>query len=263
MPSLLAVYLLLMSKNTDPLLGNPYTVRSPEMFAACEVLWAGLGDLVHESDGNHKSVLDYFKIGNSVTSFPGDTEGERLLRHEQSRLAAWSVPETSNGVVLGYTRRYALRFEEELSRFHRLTAKEVNVDRTVTELLIGRWAVNCTKLENLADEDTKIRECEPPAFEEIIEDVDLNAVLKYNDERFEKKKADYQKFRDRARELQTIDLRDKAQLTTNFLGDIEYDGQSISDIADKIRSSADSANNYRLTLYEAVTLWRLAQQDEA
>ena len=244
-----------MTASSNPLSPNAHT-RNPELHTSLEVLWGGLGDLVHETEnGSYRSVLDYFILGRSVTSQQGVVIGERetLTFEHMSMLACWVSPEKSNGVIVGHNREYALRIVDNYTHRGGPIGNIVAQTEVMTEIMVGRWATGCAV--KIGDGPIEVESC-LPCLEELQADIDLNTVLENNKERFETKKRSYQAFRDKARLLQEIDVsRMLDEEPRTRFGDVCHEGENVSTRIDDIRRSANLSNGMRLTLFCDKPLW--------
>lgn len=212
--------------------------------------------MVHESpEGSLNTPLDYFVLGMTTSSQKGVIEGDTLQFTRTSLLGCWIAPEKSNETILGYNRNYALRFVDSYTQRGLPVGNELAKTRVTTELLVGRWAViGMMRFEE--EPATILEETDTPAISELLPFIDLNTVLRNNEERFEHKKSSYQAFRDKARELQALDIIGVLGQERTLSGDVTVEGVTLCSVIDDIRNSANSTNNTRLTLHNDCTLWR-------
>lgn len=251
-----------MSRPVNDELGWRLGERHSELYAHCLWLWAGLGDLVHDSkdpmtqpgyESAQPVAVDRFVVFNDF-----DIETQPITRAK--------IGQTSLQVTFGswehVTRDGEHReFRERRFILDKTEVYEASRNKYISrkELLVGQ---GCVALTESNREEIRANGEEPSVIDMISQTYNPDAMLvesvtailrsvpnsKLERRAVEQKRSAREAFYDKARTLHDIDPRN---CSFDFLGNPVVEGRLLKAVTRDIRVAADRVNGQRLQLWYA------------
>lgn len=253
-----------MKRNTPDELGWKLGEPNRELFAASQIAWASLGDLVHDSvdpsPEDKKSVDEFYNIDKFQIHTRTVTKRDGLIRrvigtHSTNVwMASWKHQSHDADNRPHYERRFALELHESIKN-------ESGLMNSRVELLLGLGGLICTRAVNFEREDiswSQTRAISPGQTELFAKFLHEAPTTDLFNSVKSRKRQGRTEFESQARSMQEV----VGEIVGySSLGSAVLEDGMLNSTTESIRKSADRVNGIRLPiLYCGVRLFDCHRQ---